>query len=81
MNEGFGGFCRFEVSQAPEVERKLMEELDAAGLLVTAARPNPRDLEYADLAKLPYLAAVMKASTSTLSSLSPISARLCTFLH
>ncbi len=37
-----------------------MEELDGLGLLVTAKRPNPRELEYGDIARLPYLAAVMK---------------------
>jgi hypothetical protein len=38
----------------------MMKELDAAGLLVTAERPEPRDLVYSDLGKLPYVAAVMK---------------------
>eukprot|EP00884_Botryococcus_braunii_P001148 jgi/Botrbrau1/11033/Bobra.92_2s0006.1 len=48
------------ISQHPEVEAKIMQELDSVGLLVTEERPMPRDLEYADIGKLPYLAAVMK---------------------
>jgi hypothetical protein len=51
---------RYLISQHPEVEAKIMQELDSVGLLVTEERPTPRDLEYADIGKLPYLAAVMK---------------------
>ena len=36
----------------PEVEAKVAAELDAAGLLVTPARPHPRALEFADLSNL-----------------------------
>ena len=52
--------CRYLLSQHPEVERKLAQELDAAGLLVTPERPNPRPMEFADLAALPYLSWVSK---------------------
>lgn len=38
-----------------------MEELDAAGLLVTAKRPHPRTLAFEDLAGLQYLSACIKA--------------------
>ena len=38
-----------------------MEELDAAGLLVTAKRPHPRTLVFEDLASLQYLSACIKA--------------------
>ncbi|CAL8465333.1 g4868 [Coccomyxa elongata] len=48
------------LSQHPDVERKLAQELDAAGLLVTPERPNPRPMEFADLAALPYLSWVSK---------------------
>ncbi len=41
-----------------------MQELDSVGLLVTEERSKPRDLEYADIGKLPYLAAVMKVLPS-----------------
>lgn len=48
------------ISQHAEVAAKLAAELETMGLLVTAARPQPRPLEYADLAQLPYLQAVIK---------------------
>lgn len=51
---------RFEVSQAPHVEKKLVEEYEREGLLVTAKRPNPREITYSDVSKLPYTAAVIK---------------------
>lgn len=51
---------RYLLSQHPEVERKLAQELDAAGLLVTPKRPNPRSMEFADLTALPYLSWVSK---------------------
>jgi len=48
------------LSQHPRVERKLCEELAAAGLLATPENPAPRALTYADLNELPYLAMVCK---------------------
>jgi len=54
------------VSQHSEVERKLAEELDAAGLLVTPERPNPRPMEYSDLGRLTYLSWVCKVLLSHL---------------
>ena len=51
----------FQLSQHPAAEAAVEAELDAAGLLVTAARPHPRALEHADLAGLVYLQAVIKA--------------------
>jgi fatty acid synthase len=48
------------VSQHPGVEARLVAELDAEGLLATPTRPHPRPVSYADLARLPYLAAVCK---------------------
>ncbi len=35
-------------------------ELDSVGLLATPDRPQPRVMEYADLARLPYLQCVIK---------------------
>ena len=55
-------FRRFFISQHPEVEAKVAAELDALGLLVTAQRLAPRSLEFADLSKLVYLGAAIKAS-------------------
>ena len=48
------------MSQHPAVEARLAAELDAAGLLVTRARPTPRALAHADLGRLAYLQCVLK---------------------
>lgn len=60
---------RFMITQHPEVEAKVLAELDALGLLVTPERPNPRLLEYDDLTKLTYTNNCIKVSA--LSSLAP----------
>lgn len=39
----------------------MLAELDALELLVTPSRPQPRELEWADLGRLTYLQAVIKA--------------------
>ena len=60
--------CRYLVSQHPEVERKLAQELDEAGLLVSEQRPAPRKLSREDACSaqhLPYLKAVLKACACT----------------
>lgn len=57
-----GEFVRYLLAQHPEVEAKVLAELDAADLLVTPQRPNPRPLEYNDLHKLTYLNAVIKVT-------------------
>ena len=47
-----------------------MEELDEAGLLVSAQRPSPRKLSREDVSSpqhLPYLKAALKASTYMLA--------------
>lgn len=54
--------CRFAISQHPEVEAKIVEELQSHGLLATAENPDPRQLTYPDLGKLTYLQAVIKVS-------------------
>jgi len=51
---------RYMISQHPAVAARLAAELDAAGLLVTPKRPRPRALQFADLATLAYLQAVIK---------------------
>lgn len=55
---GAGG-CRFNLIKHPQVMAKLEKELDAAGLLVTPERPEPRSFTFADI-QLPYLQAVVK---------------------
>ncbi len=55
-----GAWLLYLVSQHPEVEAKICQELDQHGLLVTAARPNPRQVTYDDLAKLTYLDMAIK---------------------
>jgi hypothetical protein len=54
------GLHRYILSQHPEVEQRLVAELDAAGLLVTPHRPHPRPLQMSDLAALTYLSWVCK---------------------
>ena len=61
------GARRYLISQHPEVEARLAAELDAAGLLVTPARPQPRPLAHADLSRLVYLNCVLKVRGSILS--------------
>ncbi len=44
---------------------KLEAELDAAGLLVTPERPQPRSFTFADISKLHYLDCVIKVRKGT----------------
>jgi hypothetical protein len=50
-------FC---VSQAPDVEARIMEELRSLDLLATRARPAPRAIQWEDTGKLAYLNNVIK---------------------
>jgi cytochrome P450 len=47
------------LSQHPEVEAKVAAELAQNGLLATPANPNPRPVQWDDLARLTYLNAVI----------------------
>jgi hypothetical protein len=49
------------LSQHPAAEEKVVDELDQAGLLAHAGRREPRELQYDDLGRLPYLGYVIKA--------------------
>ncbi|CAL8469474.1 g9015 [Coccomyxa elongata] len=55
-----GAWTLYMLSQHPEVEARLVKELDALQLLVTAERPAPRSPEYADISRLTYLKCVIK---------------------
>ena len=55
---------RYLVSQHPEVEARLVAELDQAGLLVTKERPHPRGMVYGDLSSLTYLNWVCKVGVA-----------------
>jgi len=50
--------CRYEISQHPEVERKILEELTTLGL--QAGGDASKVLTYADLGQLAYLDATIK---------------------
>ena len=52
--------CRLFISQHPEVEARIVEELRGLGLLATPQQPQPRALEHADLSKLIYLSCAVK---------------------
>ena len=53
----------------PEVQEEVAAELEAAGLLASRGKPQPRRLTYADLSKLPYLDAVRPCSLGALDKL------------
>jgi hypothetical protein len=45
---------------SPGVQERVAEELDAIGLLSKPGAPPPREMEYEDLKRMPYLTAVAK---------------------
>ena len=51
------------ISQQPEVEAKVVAELDDLGLLATSDRPDPRPMEHADLQELKYTLQAIKVTT------------------
>ena len=59
--------CRYVLSQHPEAERNVLQELDNLQLLATPERPCPRSLTSADLNRLQYLSCVVKVSGPFLS--------------
>ncbi|KAK9856118.1 hypothetical protein WJX84_001364 [Apatococcus fuscideae] len=67
----------FLLSQHPEVEAKVVEELHQQGLLATPEQPAPRALCYEDLSKLPYLSMVLREAQRLYPAVSGGSARRC----
>ena len=59
----------FLLGKHTEAMARLEAELDAAGLLMTPERPQPRALTYADISKLPWLDACVKARTAAACTL------------
>ena len=53
---------RLSLAAHPQLQAKLAQELDEAGLLASPSRPEPRPLTHADLTALPYMDAVIKES-------------------
>eukprot|EP00884_Botryococcus_braunii_P008647 jgi/Botrbrau1/17784/Bobra.0127s0037.2 len=52
----------FAIARYPEIEARIMAELDGLGLLATPIEPQPREMRLDDLSRLPYLDAVIKES-------------------
>ena len=50
----------YTVSQHPEVEARIVEELKNLDLLATAEQPTPRPIQWDDIPRLIYLNAVIK---------------------
>ncbi|CAL5222409.1 g4768 [Coccomyxa viridis] len=50
----------YTVSQHPQVEAKIVEELKSLDLLATPEQPQPRPIQWDDVPKLTYLTAVIK---------------------
>ncbi len=55
---------RYLISQHPEVEAKVLAELESLQLMASPQLPSPRPLEYADLSKLTYLSCCIKVRVS-----------------
>ncbi|PRW50749.1 cytochrome P450 [Chlorella sorokiniana] len=55
-------FTLYLIARHPDVDSKLCAELEAAGLLATPQAPQPRQVAWEDLSRLPYLTAVVKES-------------------
>ena len=53
----------YTVSQHPQVEAKIVEELKSLDLLSTPKQPQPRPIHWDDVPKLTYLNAVIKVSS------------------
>lgn len=54
---------RYLISQHPEVEAKVLAELEELQLLASPQRTKPRQLDFSDLTKLTYLSCCIKVCT------------------
>ena len=52
--------CSFMISVHPAVEAKVLAELQALQLMPSAAQPQPRSMNYDDIAKLTYTGNAIK---------------------
>ena len=59
MNK-YTGISRFCISHYPEVEKKVLAELDGLQLLVTQDRPESRPMIFDDLANMKYTSNAIK---------------------
>ena len=60
-----GALCRFMIFTHPEVEAKVLAELQALQLMPSAAQAQPRLMTYDDIAKLTYTSHAIKVSQCT----------------
>jgi cytochrome P450 len=70
LHSNVSGGCRntaawtlFMISRYPEIEARVVAELDSLGLLASPLKPNPRELCPDELTRLPYLTAVIKETS------------------
>ena len=70
--------CIYAICQHPEVEARVSAELAAAGLMATPERLQPRCMEHADLARLPYLQCVIKVGSFTEPGVPACAPIICT---
>ena len=55
--------CSFMISVHPEVEAKVLAELQALQLMPSAAQPHPRTMTYDEIANLTYTCNTIKVCT------------------
>lgn len=60
--------CRFCISQHPEVESKVLAELDGLNLLVKKENPSPREMTFDDLQRLKYTSSAIKVRSFELDA-------------
>eukprot|EP00884_Botryococcus_braunii_P004549 jgi/Botrbrau1/14095/Bobra.182_3s0040.2 len=66
----------FTISRDPEVEAKVVQELDGLGLLASPSNPDPRDITWEDLDRVPYLSRVIKETMRIYPAVATVTARI-----